>query len=62
LKIHRRAYLEEEPDDEDLQASHTDHHQALNDAEIEDPSFRAPYCAEIPVLAGAEVLLISRDG
>jgi len=62
LKIHRRAYLEEEPDNEDLQACHTDHHQALNNAQIEDPSFSTPHCTEIPVLAGAEVLLISRDG
>ncbi len=54
--------LKEEPDDKDLQRSHGDHHEALDDREVEDPSFGRPDRAEVPVLSGAEVLLIPRHG
>jgi hypothetical protein len=54
--------LEEEPHDEDLQASHRHHHEELNHAEPEDPALRTPYGAEIAVLSRAEVLLLSVYG
>lgn len=53
--------LEEEPHDEHLQGSHRDHHQTLNDTEIENPPLRTPNRAEIPVLPCAEVFLVAVD-
>jgi hypothetical protein len=54
--------LEEEAHDEDLQASHAYHHQTLDDGEVEDSLLGAPDGAEVSVLAGAEVFLVSADG
>lgn len=62
LQVSRVAYLEEEPDDEDLQTCHAHHHQALDDREVEYPPLRAPDGGEVPVLARPEVLLVARDG
>lgn len=54
--------LEEETDNEHLKARHGNHHQALDDTEIEDSPFRTPHGAEVAVLSGTEVLLVSGDG
>lgn len=54
--------LEKEPHYEDLQASHCDHNQTLQDAEVEDTLLRASYGREISVFSGAEVFLVSVDG
>jgi len=50
--------LEKETNNEYLKPSHAYHHQALNDAEIEDSPFCTPNRAEIAILSGAEVLLV----
>ena len=47
---------------ENLQCSHSNHQAAFNYAEIEDSLFCAPHCAEVPVLACAEVFLLAREG
>jgi hypothetical protein len=54
--------LEEEPDNEHLKSSHTNHEPTLDNAEVEYPSLRALYGAEIAVLACPEVLLIPSYG
>lgn len=53
--------LEEEANDEHLQASHSNHHQALNNAEVKDSLLGAPDSAEVTVFSGTEVLLVSRN-
>ncbi len=53
--------MEEEPDDKDLQTRHGDHHDTLDDAEVEDPLLRAPYSAKVPVLPRPEVFLVAAD-
>lgn len=53
--------LEEEPHDKYLQPSHRHHHQALQHAKVENPSFRAPNSAEVPVLTRPEVFLVPRN-
>jgi hypothetical protein len=52
------TYLEEEPHNEDLEARHANHHQALNNTEVKDSPLRTPDGAKIPVLSGAEVFLV----
>lgn len=54
-------YLEEEADDEDLQACHSHHHERLNNTQVEDSPLRASDGAEIAVLSCAEVLLVTCD-
>ncbi len=54
--------MEEEPNDEDLQTRHGNHHKALDDAEVENATLRAPDRAEVSVFSGAEVLLVAVDG
>lgn len=54
--------MEKEPHNEDLQASHCDHDQALQYAEVENTLLRAPHRGEVPVLSRAEVFLVSVDG
>lgn len=54
--------LEKEPHDKNLQSCHTNHHQTLDHTEIKDPPLGTPHCAEIPVLARAEILLVTCDG
>ena len=53
--------LEEKPHHKHLQSSHRNHHQPLDDTKVEDPALRATHGAEVAVLAGPEVLLVSRD-
>ena len=53
------ANLKKEPDNKDLKASHANHHQALNNTEVEDPPLRTPDRAEIPVLSRSEILLVT---
>ena len=62
LHVSLTSTSEEHPHDKDLQASHADHHSALQQAEVEHPLLRAPDSAEVPVLARAEVLLLAREG
>ena len=62
LHISLTTAREEHPHDRHLQASHADHHSALQQAEVEHPLLRAPDSAEVPVLARAEVLLLAREG
>jgi hypothetical protein len=54
--------LEEEPNNEHLQSSHSNHHANLNDTKIEDPLLGTPNRAEIPILPRAEVFLVTADG
>lgn len=54
--------LEKEPDDKNLQTSHTNHQPTLNDAKIEDTRLSALNSAEITILACTEVLLHAVDG
>jgi len=54
--------LEKESHDKDLQPSHHNHHNPLNDAKVEYAPLRTPYSAKVAVLARAEVLLIPVDG
>ena len=51
--------LEEKAHNEDLQASHRHHHQALNYAKVEDPAFGTTNGAEVAVLTGTEVFLVA---
>lgn len=62
LHVTLASASEEHPDDKHLQCSHADHHGALQQAEVEHPLFRAPDCAKVPVLAGAEVFLLAGEG
>jgi hypothetical protein len=54
--------LEEEPNNENLQSGHGNHHEAFNDAEVPDSAFRRPHGTEVAVLACSEVLLVTGDG
>jgi hypothetical protein len=62
LYVTLASALEEEPNDEDLQTRHCDHHQALDDAKVENATLRAPDCAEVSVFSCPEVLLVAVDG
>jgi hypothetical protein len=62
LHISLTTASEEHPHDKHLQASHADHHSALQQAEVEHPLLRAPDSAEVPVLARAEVFLLAGEG
>lgn len=62
LYVTLASALEEEPDDEDLQTRHCNHHQALDDAEVEYATLRAPDRAEVSVFSRPEVLLVAVDG
>jgi hypothetical protein len=53
--------LEEHSDDKDLQTSHADHHQTLNDGEVEDSLLCASDGGEVSVLASSEVFLLTGD-
>ena len=57
-----RTDLEEEPDDEHLESSHTDDKTTLDHAEVLDSLLCAPDGAEVSVLASTEVLLVTSDG
>jgi hypothetical protein len=54
--------LEEEAHNKDLQRRHGNHHQRLNNAEVEDTALGTPHGAKVTVLARAEVLLVAGDG
>lgn len=54
--------LEEKPHHKNLQSSHRNHHQPLNNTKVENPAFRATHGTEVAVLAGPEVLLVPRNG
>ena len=54
--------LEEEPYDKNLQASHTHHHQTLNNTEVKDPPLRTPDRTKIAILSRAEIFLIPCNG
>ena len=49
--------MEEEPDDQDLQSRHPDHHAYFNQTEIEDPLLRTSNRAKVSVLSCSEVFL-----
>lgn len=53
--------LEEEPHNKHLQPSHRNHHQTLNNTEIENSSLGAAHGAEVSVLTRTEVFLVSRN-
>lgn len=55
------TYLEEEPDNEDLESAHAHYQPALDEAEVEYALLCAPHGAEVPVLAGPEVFLVPHD-
>jgi hypothetical protein len=54
--------LEEEPNDQNLQSRHPNHHANLDQTEIEDPVLGTPDRAEVPVFSCAEVFLHATDG
>lgn len=56
------AYLEEEPNDEDLQRPHADNKATLDQAKVDDSPLGVFNRVEVSVLSGAEVLLVSGDG
>lgn len=56
-----KTYLEEESNNEYLKAAHSNHHDDLNQAEIDYSRLRASDSAEVSVLAGAEIFLVSGD-
>lgn len=62
LKLTFSCTLKEEPDNKYLEPSHTDHEPTFDNAEVEYPSLRALYGAEIAVLARPKVFLIPIDG
>jgi len=53
--------LEKEPHNEDLQPGHCDHHDALDNAEVENPPLSAAHCTEIAVFSCAKVFLVAVD-
>ena len=53
---------EEHPHDKDLQASHANHHSALQQAEVEHSLLCTPDRAEVPVFTCAEVFLLASKG
>lgn len=53
--------LEEEPDHQDLQDSHSHHHDHFDQTKVENSLFRTPDRTEVPVLSGAEILLHPAD-
>jgi len=62
LHVSLTAASEEHPHDKHLQASHANHHSALQQAEVEHPLLRAPDSTKIPVLARTEVFLLACEG
>jgi hypothetical protein len=54
--------LEEELNNENLESTHANHQRHLDQAEVDDPLLRAADGAEVAVLAGTEIFLVSRDG
>lgn len=53
--------LEKEPDNQNLQCRHTDHHTHFHQAEVEYSLLRAPDCAKVSVLSGSEIFLHPAD-
>lgn len=62
MKLTFSCSLKEEPDNEHLEPSHTDHEPTFDNAKIEYPSLRALNGAEIAVFARPKVFLIPVDG
>jgi hypothetical protein len=56
------TYLEEESDDEHLQCPHAYNESDLNHTKVDNALLGALNGAEVSVLTGAEVLLVSRNG
>lgn len=56
------TYLEEEPDDNNLQRRHGDNHADLDHAEVDNSLLGAVHSAKVAVLTRAEVLLVTRNG
>lgn len=56
-----RTHLEEESNNKDLKAAHSNHHDDLNQAEIDYSRLGASDGAEVSVLTGTEVFLVSGD-
>ena len=54
--------MEEEAHDKDLKSSHGDDEATLDQADIDDALLSRSHRAEVTVLPGAEVFLVSRDG
>lgn len=54
--------LEEEPDNKDLQSTHSDNQTRLDQAKVYNSLLGAPHGAEVAVLARSEVLLVTGDG
>ena len=62
MRIHTfPCTLKEEPDNEDLQPCHTDHHAIRYYTEFKDPRLRALDSTEISIFPRPEVLLIAVD-
>lgn len=59
LDISFASALEEEANNEDLEPSHGDHHEAFDDAEVPYPLLGAADSAKITVFACPEVLLVA---
>ena len=60
--IVEKTYLEEEPDNKDLQSAHGHHKEDLDHAEVDDALLCAADRAEVSVLARPEVFLVTGDG
>jgi hypothetical protein len=54
--------LEEEAHNKDLQGGHRNHHQRLNNAEVEDTALGTAHGTKVTILTRAEVLLVARNG
>jgi hypothetical protein len=54
--------LEEHSHDKDLQKSHSNHHQTLNDEIIKDSLLGAPDGRKVSILTSAKVFLLARNG
>ena len=54
--------LKEESNDKDLKASHSDHHQGLDDRKIKDATFGASNGTKVTILPRPEIFLVSSDG
>jgi hypothetical protein len=57
-----KTYLEEEPDDKDLEGTHAHDQRGLNQTEVDDSLLCAPDRAKVPVFARAEIFLVPADG
>lgn len=60
-KLTLSGTLEEESDHQDLQPSHSYHHQNLNQREIEDPRLCALNSTEVSVFSCSEIFLHPAD-